>query len=296
MRNVFRAVLILLLSVYAVQAADWEDVTDPYKVFEAGYIQAVGVSETGQSSFAALRSAEVVAKRKILEVLQGITLHGQTTVRDGMLKSDEIQTVVKGVLQGAVQCGEQYNPAQRYAKVCVKLYLNGKGALYDKVYPMLKEKNLVPQEGTGFVPSKLLVTSPASTASGSAERPASSSSPPKNGNDKRYDGLIVDVQDYSFKPAVINRIVTDKEEVLFEPGKIASQVLIERGAGGFTKDMNKAKALLQNWGSTSPMIIKSRGLVKATDVKVSADDAERIYVQDEKANILAQARVVYLLK
>ncbi|HIJ20106.1 MAG TPA: hypothetical protein HPP58_03570, partial [Deltaproteobacteria bacterium] len=35
----------------------WESVKDPVKVFEEGYIQVIGISEEGQSRYAALRAA-----------------------------------------------------------------------------------------------------------------------------------------------------------------------------------------------------------------------------------------------
>jgi hypothetical protein len=290
MRNLMLGILVVLLGVGVAGAEDWEDVTDPYKVFEAGYIQVVGKSELGQSNYAALRAAEVVAERGILEVLQGINIYGHTTVRDGMLASDEIQSVVKGYMHGAVKCGQEYYPGQRYAKVCMRLYLHGKGAMYDKVFPLFKDKGLKPETKQNFEPSASLVRE--ATLTTTAEQYPKT--PPADA--KHHDGVIVDVQSYPFKPAVINRILTDKDEVVFEPSTVESQVLIQRGCGGFTKDVNKAKAMLKNWGSTSPMTVKSSGLDKSTDVKISSGDAAQIYLENKQGNMLAQGRVVFLLK
>ena len=44
------------------------------------------------------------------------------------------------------------------------------------------------------------------------------------------------------------------------------------------------------------MIIKGVGVVKMTNAKVSPDDAAAIYLSDQKSNLLAQAKVVFLLK
>jgi len=54
--------------------------------------------------------------------------------------------------------------------------------------------------------------------------------------------------------------------------------------------------LLSSWGSASPLIIPVSGVTNRTDVVIPASEAEKIYQSDQKTNILAQARVVYLLK
>ena len=111
-----------------------------------------------------------------------------------------------------------------------------------------------------------------------------------------YDGIIIDVRDFQFKPALVNTILTEKDEIVFDPSKILSSILVERGCGGFTTDPNKAKALLASWGSKKPMMLKGVGVVKMTNAKISGDDAAAIYVHDKKSNLLAQAKVVFLLK
>ena len=97
-----------------------------------------------------------------------------------------------------------------------------------------------------------------------------------------FDGLIVDVRDFKFRPALVNTVVTDGEKVVFDPSKILSAILVERGCGGFTTDPGKAKALLQSWGSTKPLIVKGVGVVKMTNAKVSPDDAAAIYLKRSK--------------
>ncbi|MBW2353733.1 MAG: hypothetical protein JRF51_10980, partial [Deltaproteobacteria bacterium] len=73
---------VLFLSGSAWAGDEWESITAPVKVFEEGYIQVTGTSEEGQSRYRAMRAATVVAQRDLLEVLEGIRLYGQTTVKD----------------------------------------------------------------------------------------------------------------------------------------------------------------------------------------------------------------------
>ena len=305
----------LLLTVSLVKAQGWEEITTPVKIFEEGYIQVIGISEEGQSRFRAIRAAEVDAQRKLLEILQGLTLHGETTIKDGMLQSDVVRTTVHGFLRGAVKCGEKYYRDRGYAEVCMRLYIRGRGGMYDVILPLLKEEKLIKSELPEYKPKLIPKVMPQPEAQPPAEVKPEAPQPPvapqpeaKPTVEKKpevaapskievaYDGLIVDVRDFNFKPALVNRIITDKKEVVFDPSKIASNILVERGCGGFTTDLGKAKALLSSWGSKNPMVVKAVGVYKYTDAEVSSDDAAAIYVHNQKSNFLAEAKVVFLLK
>jgi len=307
--------MILAMVPLAISQGGWETVKDPVKVFEEGYIQVVGASEEGQSRYRAVRAAEVLAQRKLLEILQGINLYGVTTIKDGMLHSDAVATTVEGFLRGAVQCGDTYYPDKGYAEVCMRLNIRGKGGLYDVILPIMKDKQLWPEQKPAYQPA--LIPKVIDTKTPVEEKSATPITLPKPGVEaekkteapapppevakpselvKVHDGLILDVRDFQFRPALVNRIITDKEEIVFDPSKVVSNILVERGCGGFTTDIGKAKALLQSWGCQSPMELKVKSVVKLTDAQVGVDDAAAIYVHDQKSNMLAQAKVVFLLK
>ena len=256
-----------------------KSIDDPVKIFQEGIIQVVGMSEEGQSRVKALRAAEIVAKRDLLEIVQGLRLHGTTTVEAGMLSSDKIRTSVRGFLWGAVKCGQYYNPEKGYGEVCVKLNIRGKGGLYEEIWPLLKEKALGPAKGPTYTPPGSKI-----------EQDTFSKSSVPN------DGLILDVRGFQFKPALVNRILNDKTEVLFDPSVIPTKILIERGCGGYTTDLKKAKAMLGFWGSKRPMILKCIGVDDLTDAKIDASDAENLYRHDQETTLLAQARVVFIMK
>lgn len=294
----------------------WESVKDPVKVFEEGYIQVVGVSEEGQKRYGAMRAATVVAQRDLLEILEGLRLYGETTVKNGMLQSDEIRTTIQGFLKGAVKCGEKFNRDARYAEVCMRLYIRGKGGLYDVILPLIKENKLNPVKKTYYNPKlipKVISETPADVPKEQVKqevtKPVEAVKVIKEEQPvakpqvaapseivKSFDGLIIDVRDFQFRPALVNTILTENEEIVFDPAKILSSVLVERGCGGFTTDPGKAEALLESWGSKNPMTLKCIGVVKMTNAKVSVDDAAAIYVHDKNSHLLAQAKVVFLLK
>ena len=312
MNRLTGAVIVLFLALamtpFALSQGSWETVKDQRKIFEEGYIQVVGASEEGQSRFRAVRAAEVLAQRQLLEILQGINLYGTTTLKDGMLESDEVVSTVEGFLRGAIRCGDVYYQDRGYAEVCMRLNLRGKNGLYDIILPIMKDKQIWPEEKQAYQPALIpkAVEPPAPEAQTTAPAPAptpeekSPAAPPEVARPseltKVHDGLILDVREFQFRPALVNRVVTDKDEIVFDPSKVISAVLVERGCGGFTTDAGKAKALLQSWGSQNPMEVKVKAVVKLTDAQVGTDDAAAIYVHDQKSSILAQAKVVFLLK
>jgi hypothetical protein len=321
MKKVFGSIWVLLIMFAFIPGAwaEWQSVTNPTQIFEEGYIQVVGVSEEGQSRYKAMRAATVVAQRDLLEIMEGLRLSGETTVRDGMLQSDDIRTSISGFLRGAIKCGEKYHSDRRYAEVCMKLNIRGKGGLYDVILPLIKEKKiqrvipalptdtykpkLIPKVvGTEVVEETVRKTlpgigkKPVAVTETITETAAVVEKVPPPPPAVVFDGLIVDVRDFKFRPALVNTVVTDGEKVVFDPSKILSPILVERGCGGFTTDPGKARALLESWGSKKPMIIKGVGVVKMTNAKVSADDAAAIYLSDQKSNLLANAKVVFLLK
>ena len=294
------SVLLVSLAVVAYSQETWQSVTEPVKVFSEGYIKVIGTSEEGQSYYRAIRAATVVAQRDLLEVLQGLHLYGSTTIRDGMLQSDAIRTTVEGYLKGAMKCGERYDPNRGYAQVCLKLYIRGKGGLYDIILPLMKDEKLLPPPAPAYQPRLIPEAIPSTPATEKKPEVASIPKKPKVAPPSElvnpHDGLILDVREYNFRPALVNRILTDKNEVVFDPSKIVSSVLLERGCGGFTNDENKAKALLQSWGSNNPMYIKAKGVVRFTDAQVGSDEAAAIFTHNQKTNFLAEAKVVFLLK
>ena len=284
MKKLFCVSILAFLTLFLVQpgsAQDWETVKQPDKIFQKGFIQVTGVSDGDQSRYSAMRAATVVAQRDLLEIIKGIKLHGHTTVKNGMLENDTIKSRVQGVLKGAVKCGKKYYSDQGYARVCMKVYLKGKNGMYNAVLPIVKDNPDVTPEKADFESTQ--------------ETTEQKESQSQTGQSKAFDGLIIDVRDHEFKPALINRVVTQKDKVLFEPSQVVSDILVERGCGGFTNTPDKARALLSSWESDHPMLVKAQGVSKTTDARISSNKASRIYKSDSRTNFLSKAKVVFVL-
>ncbi|MGA1845719.1 hypothetical protein [Deferribacter abyssi] len=249
-----------------------QPITNPSAAFSLGYMRVIGESEAGQRRYAALRAAKVVAQRDLLEVIQGVTVSGDTTVQNGLLVNDVIRSTVQGFLQGARECGRYYDMTQGVGYVCLEV------GTKSFVTAMFRDQN-------------------ARQAIFQAVSPAPSFQPQVvPPTPQVYDGLIVDTTGTNFRPALINRILNDKGEILYDPTKIAEDILAQRGCGDYTNEIGKAKAILSERGVNNPLIVKAIGVVKYTDVKISADDATAVFASNQKTNFLEGAKVVFVLR
>ena len=252
----------------------WQAIKDPKEIFQTGVIQVIGSSEKGQSRYRAIRAAEVVAQRSLLEILEGLRLYGTTRMKEKVTRSE-----VSGFLRGAVKCGQTYDTDQRVARVCMRLNLREAGGLYDRILPLLRKQQFWPQEKQPFTP-----LSPKGKEKTQSALTAF------------YDGLILDAREFEFRPALLNRIITDMKDVVFDPSRVPDSVLIERGCGGYSTTLDKAKAMLSYWGSRNPLTMKCSGVMEFTDAQITRDNGEVLFLHDRKSGLLARSRVVYLLK
>ncbi|MGN7613811.1 hypothetical protein ACQZV8_17200 [Magnetococcales bacterium HHB-1] len=274
------------------QAQQWKPITQPFDAFQQGYIQVIGFSSGGQDPFRAKRAATIVAYRDLLEQFKGISLQGTTTVGQGMLQNDLVSTQVKGFLRGAQKCGERYHPGQGYAEVCMRLYLRGRGGVYDVVFPLMAKEGLVSKPLMGGAPLGSMAAPYNAMPSPSSMQPVPQ---PSVTTTASADGLIIELSGITFKPAIENRILNKNGEILFGPSKIASSILVDRGCGGFTNQVDKARGLLQSWGSQSPMVVKAVSSRQGTDVVVNAADSAAIFSADQQKQFLSQAKVVFVI-
>jgi len=116
-----------------------------------------------QAKAMATRGAVVVAQRNLLEILQGVNVVSETTVKDMMIQSDYIYTRVDGIVKGARQVGEALEKdGMIEVTMQVPLYeTNGLApAVYDGVAGLPGMQNrLLPADlevGDGDVPSGLV--------------------------------------------------------------------------------------------------------------------------------------------
>lgn len=233
----------------------------------------------GQKRLTAITAAKVVAQRRLAELLEGVAVVSESTVKDSELASDVIKTAVTGFIKGAQPVMQEWNPQEETALVILKVGVNGPrsfaAVMYDKILTEPKIKREL--EKPVFTPAADVPT------------PAPAAGEP-------YDGLIIDATDYSFRPALINRIFNPKGEVLYDPAKISQKVLVEQGCGEYTNSVDKARAALGKRGVKNPLVVKASGTVSPSDLQVADATAVQIFTANQNSGFMADARVAFVLK
>ncbi|MBI5827280.1 MAG: hypothetical protein HZB22_06100 [Deltaproteobacteria bacterium] len=261
-------------------------VTDPRQAFMTGSIVVKGEGaappnktlSAAQKRIMALRAAKVIALREIAEIINGVAVSGETRVADAAVESDAIRASVEGIVKGAQVIKEVYDPMSEMAGVYVSVPLTGPNGVIATLLPQVIPVMPLPQ----YQPYQPMPP---------GEPPQQAQAQPKN-----YDGLILDVREKPFKPALINRVLAKNGEIIYDPTKVAQNILVERGAAEYTNDVGKARALLGERGSSNPLVVKAGGVVKSTDVELAPEDASAVFSSNQSNNFLEGAKVVFVLR
>jgi hypothetical protein len=232
----------------------------------------------GQRRLTAIRAAEVAAQRALAELLKGVSITGETTVRDAELESDVIKSSVNAFIKGFQPVVKDWNERDDTALVILKVGMSGprsfSAMMYEKILAEPKIQKEI-EKPVYVLPAELPAALPVAHP---------------------YDGLIIDATAYSFRPALINRIFSLKGEVLYDPAKISQKVLVEQGCGEYTNSVDKARAALRKRGVNNPLVVAASGTVSPSDLQVSNDTALQIFSANQNNGFMADARVAFVLK
>jgi hypothetical protein len=270
------------------------DLTDsPQEALKDGYILVVGQGlpmaggSPARQRLTAIRAAEIIAYRRLAEIINGVYVSGQTTVRDCSLESEVVKTAVNGLIKGARKVHEEWNPVDGTAVVFMQVGVRGPDSVAEAMYSAYI--NAAPGRALLQTASYTLPASiPRASVAPFATKPAVAAEP--------FDGLIIDARELGFQPALINRIFSSKGEAIYDPSKVSQKILVEQGAGEYTNTIEKARAALEARGAKVPMVVKAIGLKTMADLNVSDEDVMQIFIADQKSNFLASAKVAFVLK
>ncbi|MEI6207266.1 MAG: hypothetical protein WCP20_10815 [Desulfuromonadales bacterium] len=232
----------------------------------------------GQKRLTAITAAKVIAQRRLVELLEGVAVVSETTVKDSELASDIIKTAVTGFIKGTQPVIEEWNATEETALVILRMGMSGPKSFGSLMYEKILNEPKIRQE---------------------LEKPAyapPADVPPPAPVAQAYDGLVIDATDFNFRPALINRIFNSKGEVLYDPAKISQKVLVEQGCGEYTNSVDKARAALGKRGVKNPLVVRASGTVSPSDLQVSDTTAVQIFSANQGNGFMADARVAFVLK
>lgn len=312
----FVASLLLLVSstTYAASGVNWED----------GKITAIGMGvapqntvNLAQAKALARRAAVVDAYRQIAEIISGVNVTSESTVKMFMTQSDITRTKVDAVIKGAKVVSERMTKEGGYEVTMVVPMFGVTGSLASAVMepPKVKENFPEPVASVPPTPATSLPTSvntsvtvtiptvPAPTIQPTpvpqpkpqpptTSKPgASSAAPAPRGKAiGGYTGLIVDCRGLDLQTAMSPVIKNDNGSPIYGYKNLDIDKVVSNGMASYARDVNNC----QRAGS-NPLIVRAIALDGHNiNPILSTADANRVLIENGATGFLDRTNVVFL--
>lgn len=277
--SAFGLLCLLILSLVAPGTAQTQQSGNGAVDWNKLVVRAVGIGagnpgapESARRALA-LRAAKMDAVRNVLEIVKGITLSAETTVKNYMTESDVITSRVTGLVQGA-QFGEpRYKEDGSVEMECT---VPMTGAMADAL--------LYSQSLQGVAP-------PASGWSWTGQQ----ATPPATAGPQKYTGLIIDARGLGVHPALAPKVLGKNGQELYSSATISREFALKMGVAGYAKDLDTAKQ--DSRVAAMPLIIKAVDAAgtNRTDVVIQDSDAAAVQLANEATGFLKECRLMILV-
>ena len=237
---------------------------------ENGVIQAVGIgvppTDAVNATHAremAKRAATVVARRNLMEIVQGIHVDSVTTVNNYMVEKDVVKNKVKGIVKNARITKEQEFPDGSW-QVTVEMPLRGE-----------LQKPFFPTEQKPPVPIPI---------------------PPTASIDNSiYTGLVVIAEGLDLQESLYPKILMKDGRVVYGAEWVTQETVEGQGLVGYVKGIQKARG--HDRVTKKPFVVKAISVAgdQKTDLVISDADAQTLHVVPEHLEFLGKARVLVVL-
>ena len=237
---------------------------------DKGVIQAVGFGipspdsvNANQAREMAIRAATVVARRNLLEIVQGIRVDSVTTVNNYMVESDEVKNRVQGIIKNAKVIDKQEFPDGSW-QVTVEMKL--RGDLQSSVYP---------SEGEPPTPLPF----------GNSEEK----------EDLVYSGLVVMAKGLNLQESLQPKILMEDGRVVYGAEWVTNDIAHGQGLVGYVKGAEQARE--HHRVTATPFEVTALKVTgeNNTDLVIGDADAQTLHVVPEHLEFLKQARVVIVV-
>ncbi|MEE9162259.1 MAG: LPP20 family lipoprotein [Candidatus Neomarinimicrobiota bacterium] len=230
----------------------------------------------------AIRAAKMDALRNLVEAVKAVRVTSETTVSNNMVEEDVIRTKVEAMVRGAQQVGDVKYLSDASVELSMSVPMTG---IMDVVLPPAQPASAI---------GGMLMPPLAPTAATGIPSPAPLSVTPAVVG-QPITGLIVDTRGLGVKPSMSPRLVTTDGTVIYGPGNYPRDFAVTQGVVGYHKDIAAAGGDARVAGN--PLTIKgvSTAGTLATDVVVSAADAQRAASHAGFADAISNCRVMFIL-
>ena len=307
-----KLIVISILLSLSLQGRDVVDDTGLCKInWTKGHILCEGESAEGQRNFAAKISAKVIAQRNLLEVVKGVQIDSETTIKDGMQTSDIISSRVQGVIRGGQIISNNYDSIKKSAVATVKLEM-GKDLLSallsdpkklswnEKIQHYWNNFSIITKAHASTVYmqkeretiQKLLEdlrTQGNSSGTEYLENVLSSMS--KN----NYTGILIDISQLdSFKKAMIVRLVDEDGKEIYPANLVSKNMLMKRNTSvgymfGYDEARNDKRIF------NMPLEIKPDSVYRNKKSNIILNKEQIALINTLDIDVFKQAKIILVL-
>lgn len=243
-------------------------------------VTAIGISRPDPRGMAMSREAAIMAaQRNLIGIVQGMQINSTTTMRDLIIADDNVNRKISGTLRGAQIIEEEVtNDGGYYVKMRVPIYGVGE-SIAAAVIPALR-----PSEPQPFNPPNLQTLNPSIV---------------QDVQSANYSGVIVDTSGLGITETFSPVIYDINGRAIYGIENLQNDALIiGEGMVSYSNSINDATAM-QRAGS-SPLIVKAVSVrgggnsVNKVNAVISAEDADKILLANEKNHMLDNCAVVFV--
>ncbi len=242
-----------------------------------------------QSRYGAKLAAEKNAEVQLLQMIQGINISSTTTVKDGMLESQVINSSIQGTLYRV----ENYGPPREMNDGSV--WVTKRMHLKDIRKTLLDNGMFESGSGSGSSNSGFVQESAGKDKVEPVPEPILPKSPEYGGSpDKIYSGLIIDARDSGVVPAMSPKIYAPDGKEVYGSQIVERDFVLQYGIAGYSKELDDAKSNDRVKGN--PLLIKAELRPgKTSDLTISSEDAELLKQLESSQSFMREARVLIVL-
>lgn len=241
---------------------------------------AIGISRADPRGLALAREAAIMAaQRNLISIVQGMQINSNTTMRDLVIESDIVNRRISGTLRGALIIEEDVTAdGGYYVKMRVPIYGVGE-SIAAAIVPAI-----MPSTPQAFNTPNLQNLTPSTI---------------QDVQYAQYSGVIVDASGLGLTETFSPVIYDINGRSIYGIENLQNDALIiDEGMVSYSNSVNDATALQR--AGNSPLIVKAVSVrggnnsVNKVNAVISAQDADKILLANEKTHMLEDCAVVFV--
>lgn len=274
--SVVFAMAIMLMAMLATTAFAAEGTVD----WSRGVIRATGIG-TGKDSFKdkpgvyraqGKRAAIMDAQRNLAEIVKGVYVTADSTMRDLELEHDLVRTRVDAIIKGMVEVSSQYYEDGTYEVVLEMPLFGARGSLSEAAFIPFKDEpkvSFLQPADTNIINQPTVI----------------------NAN---YTGLIIDCSGLGGVNPVMSPVIKNANgQAIYGHQNLDIDKIIINGMASYANEVSDSISLAR--AGNNPLVIKA---VRLSDLNanpvVSAADADKILAANQHDHFLDNCAVVFV--